>query len=109
MRKIYTTVLFTTVYVAPLSLIVVMYGRIGISLFKTTVPHTGKRNQEHWHMVSKKKQKIIKMLLTVALLFMLSWLPLWTLMMLSDYADLSSNELQVINIYIYPFAHWMAF
>ncbi|KFO20593.1 neuropeptide FF receptor 2 [Fukomys damarensis] len=109
MRKIYTTVLFTAIYVAPLSLIVIMHGKIGISLFKNTVPHTGKWNQEHQHMVSKKKQKIIKMLLTVALLFMLSWLPLWTLMLLSDYADLSSNELQVINIYIYPFAHWMAF
>lgn len=30
-------------------------------------------------------------------------------MMLSDYVDLSPNELQVINIYIYPFAHWLAF
>lgn len=107
MRKIYTTVLFANIYLAPLSLIVIMYGRIGISLFKTTVSHRGKQNQEH--VVSKKKQKVIKMLLVVALLFILSWLPLWTLMMLSDYADLSPNELQVINIYIYPFAHWLAF
>eukprot|EP00069_Balaena_mysticetus_P010637 bmy_20725T0 len=51
----------------------------------------------------------MKMLLTVALLFILSWLPLWTLMMLSDYVDLSLNELRVINIYIYPSAHWLAF
>uniref|UniRef100_A0A8C9JEW2 Neuropeptide FF receptor 2 n=2 Tax=Panthera tigris TaxID=9694 RepID=A0A8C9JEW2_PANTA len=109
MRKIYTTVLFANIYLAPLSLIVIMYGRIGISLFKMTVPHTGKQNQEQWHVVSKKKQKVIKMLLIVALLFILSWLPLWTLMMLSDYADLSPNELRVINIYIYPFAHWLAF
>ncbi|XP_040092972.1 neuropeptide FF receptor 2 [Oryx dammah] len=109
MRRIYTTVLFANIYLAPLFLIVVMYGRIGISLFRRKVPHTGKQNQEQWHVVSKKKQKIIKMLLTVALLFILSWLPLWTLMMLSDYVDLSPNELQVINIYIYPFAHWLAF
>ncbi|KAM4811039.1 neuropeptide FF receptor 2-like [Urocitellus parryii] len=109
MRKIYTTVLFTTIYLAPLSLIVIMYGRIGISLFKSAVPHTGKQSQEQWHVVSKKKQKVIKMLLTVALLFILSWLPLWTLMMLSDYVDLSPNVLRIINIYIYPFAHWLAF
>ncbi|XP_062963521.1 neuropeptide FF receptor 2 [Cynocephalus volans] len=109
MRKIYTTVLFTSIYLAPLSLIVIMYGRIGISLFKTAVPHMGKQSQEQWHVVSKKKQKVIKMLLNVALLFILSWLPLWTLMMLTDYADLSPNELRVINIYIYPFAHWLAF
>ncbi|KAM7155270.1 neuropeptide FF receptor 2 [Molossus nigricans] len=109
MRKIYTTVLFATIYLAPLSLIVIMYGRIGVSLFKRTVPHIGKQNQKQWHVVPKKKQKVIKMLLIVALLFILSWLPLWTLMMLSDYAELSSNELQVINIYIYPLAHWLAF
>ncbi|XP_054445729.1 neuropeptide FF receptor 2 [Pteronotus mesoamericanus] len=109
MRKIYTTVLFANIYVAPLFLIVIMYGRIGISLFKVTVPHAGKQNREQWHVVSKKKQKVIKMLLIVALLFILSWLPLWTLMMLSDYAELSANELQVINIYVYPFAHWLAF
>ncbi|XP_003467580.1 neuropeptide FF receptor 2 [Cavia porcellus] len=109
MRKIYTTVLFTTIYVAPLFLIVIMYGRVGISLFRNTAPHTSKWSQEQWHVVSKKKQKVVKMLLMVALLFMLSWLPLWTLMMLSDYAELSPSELRVINVYIYPFAHWMAF
>ncbi|XP_059780040.1 neuropeptide FF receptor 2 [Balaenoptera ricei] len=109
MRKIYTTVLFANIYLAPLSLIVITYGRIGIALSKTTVPHSGKQNQEQWHVVSKKKQKVLKMLLTVALLFILSWLPLWPLMMLSDYVDLSLNELRVINIYIYPSAHWLAF
>lgn len=78
MRKIYTTVLFANIYLAPLSLIVIMYGRIGIALSKTTVPHSGKQNQEQWHVVTRKKQKVIKMLLTVALPFILSWLPLWT-------------------------------
>ncbi|XP_004703424.1 neuropeptide FF receptor 2 [Echinops telfairi] len=109
MRKIYTTVLFANIYLTPLTLMVIMYARIGVSLIKTAVPHRSKQNQEQWHALAKKKQKVIKMLLTVALLFILSWLPLWTVMMLSDYADLSPNELRVINIYIYPFAHWLAF
>ncbi|XP_042534264.1 neuropeptide FF receptor 2 [Dipodomys spectabilis] len=109
MRKFYTTVLFATIYLAPLSLIVIMYGRIGMVLLNTALSLPGKQSQEQLHMVSKKKQKVIKMLLTVALLFILSWLPLWTLMMLSDYADLSPEALRVINIYIYPFAHWLAF
>ncbi|XP_055967141.1 neuropeptide FF receptor 2 [Sorex fumeus] len=109
MRKIYTTVLFANIYLAPLSLIVVMYGRIGVSLCKRAEADRGKQSQERCHVVSKKKQKVIKMLLIVALLFILSWLPLWTLMMLSDYADLAPDELRIINIYIYPFAHWLAF
>ncbi|NXN22189.1 NPFF2 protein, partial [Nycticryphes semicollaris] len=109
MRKIYTTVLFANIYLAPLSLIVIMYARISIALFNTAMPVVGKHSQEQRHGVSKKKQKVIKMLIIVALLFTLSWLPLWTLMMLSDYANLSDIQLQIINIYIYPFAHWLAF
>ncbi|XP_025974767.2 neuropeptide FF receptor 2 [Dromaius novaehollandiae] len=109
MRKIYTTVLFVNIYLAPLSLIVIMYVRIGITLFNTAMPAVGKHSQEQRHLASKKKQKVIKMLVIVALLFILSWLPLWTLMMLSDYANLSDVQLQIINIYIYPFAHWLAF
>lgn len=111
MRKIYTTVLFANIYLAPLSLIVIMYARIGITLFKTAMPTGDKPGAGHdnRHTVSKKKQRVIKMLLVVALLFVLSWLPLWTLMMLTDYASLSEYQYRLINIYIYPFAHWLAF
>ncbi|KAH0615759.1 hypothetical protein JD844_026218 [Phrynosoma platyrhinos] len=108
MRKVYTTVLFANIYLAPLSLIVIMYARIGITLFNTSLLACGKQGQER-HSVQKKKLKVIKMLIIVALLFILSWLPLWTLAMLSDYADLSEEQLQIINIYVYPFAHWLAF
>ncbi|XP_063271162.1 neuropeptide FF receptor 2 [Prinia subflava] len=109
MRKIYTTVLFANIYLAPLLLIVVMYARISVSLSHTAVPGAGKHSQEQQHGVCKRKQKVIKMLIIVTLLFTLSWLPLWTLMLLSDYASLSDLQLQLINIYIYPFAHWLAF
>ncbi|KFV59525.1 Neuropeptide FF receptor 2, partial [Gavia stellata] len=109
MRKIYTTVLFANIYLAPLSLIIIMYTRISIVLFNTAMPVVGKHSRDQGHSVSKKKQKVIKVLIIVALLFTLSWLPLWTLMMLSDYTSLSDIQLQIINIYIYPFAHWLAF
>lgn len=121
MRKIYTTVLFTNIYLAPLTLIVIMYARIGIMLFKTSMPTSmsqvrtsgsgsGKQGRyESRQMVSRKKKRVIKMLLVVALLFILSWLPLWTLMMLSDYASLSERQHRIINIYVYPLAHWLAF
>uniref|UniRef100_A0A3Q1EEX9 Neuropeptide FF receptor 2 n=1 Tax=Acanthochromis polyacanthus TaxID=80966 RepID=A0A3Q1EEX9_9TELE len=104
MRKIYTTVLFANIYLAPLSLIVIMYAHIGFTLFKTTIPPT-----ENRHTISRKKKRVIMMLLVVALLFILSWLPLWTLMMLSDYASLTEHQYRVINIYVYPLAHWLAF
>lgn len=126
MRKIYTTVLFANIYLAPLTLIVIMYARIGITLFKTAVPAPASQDgafgsgsgygprkasgyEGRAHTVSRKKKRVIKMLLVVALLFILSWLPLWTLMMLSDYASLSEHQHRVINIYVYPLAHWLAF
>uniref|UniRef100_A0A8C6UGN4 Neuropeptide FF receptor 1 n=1 Tax=Neogobius melanostomus TaxID=47308 RepID=A0A8C6UGN4_9GOBI len=92
MRKIYTTVLFANIYLAPLSLIVIMYARI-----------------DSRQTISRKKKRVIMMLLVVALLFILSWLPLWSVMMLSDYASLTEQQHRIINIYVYPFAHWLAF
>ncbi|NXA80002.1 NPFF2 protein, partial [Thryothorus ludovicianus] len=109
MRKIYTTVLFANIYLAPLSLIVAMYAKISISLSRTGTPGAGRRSRERWHGAWKRKRKVIQMLIVVTLLFTLSWLPLWTLMLLSDYTSLSHLQLQLINIYIYPFAHWLAF
>ncbi|XP_030128022.4 neuropeptide FF receptor 2 [Taeniopygia guttata] len=103
MRKIYTTILFANIYLAPLSLIVLMYARISVSISHAAVPGAGKRS------VWKRKRKAIQMLVLVTLLFALSWLPLWTLMLLSDYASLSDLQLQLINIYLYPLAHWLAF
>ncbi|XP_070845203.1 neuropeptide FF receptor 2-like [Chaetodon trifascialis] len=122
MRKIYTTVLFANIYLAPLSLIVIMYARICLTLSKTTIPPmrgsgtvseegigNNKPSVEGRHTNSRKKTRVIMMLLVVALLFILSWLPLWTLMMLSDYASLTEHQYRVINIYVYPLAHWLAF
>ncbi|NXX44557.1 NPFF2 protein, partial [Tricholaema leucomelas] len=115
MRRIYTTVLFANIYLAPLSLIVLMYARISMALSSPALPVLGgpgqrqQQQQQQRLADSRKKQKVIKMLIVVASLFTLSWLPLWTLMMLSDYAKLSDLQLQLINVYIYPLAHWLAF
>ncbi|XP_035752572.1 neuropeptide FF receptor 1 [Egretta garzetta] len=77
MRRIYTTVLFSHIYVAPLALIVVMYACIAFKLFKSTAPARGREVPEG-RRVSQRKAKVINMLIIVALFFPLSWLPLWT-------------------------------
>ncbi|XP_056312833.1 neuropeptide FF receptor 1 like 2 [Danio aesculapii] len=124
MRKVYTTVLFAHIYLIPLTLITLMYGRIGIKLYTTSVisgndqhdggqPHTSPQapggHQEGRPLISQKKIKVIKMLSIVALLFTLSWLPLWTLMLLTDYGGLNEDELELLSGYVFPFAHWLAF
>ncbi|KAA0716802.1 Neuropeptide FF receptor 1 G-protein coupled receptor 147 RFamide-related peptide receptor [Triplophysa tibetana] len=124
MRKVYTTVLFAHIYLIPLTLITLMYGRIGIKLYTTSVitandqhegaqPHASTPNHRAQHegrpLISQKKIKVIKMLGIVALLFTLSWLPLWTLMLLTDYGGLDDDKLELLTGYVFPFAHWLAF
>ncbi|XP_061115435.1 neuropeptide FF receptor 1 like 2 [Conger conger] len=118
MRKVYTTVLFTHIYLAPLTLITLMYSCIGVKLYTTSIlldrehPRTappGVRQEGTRPLVSQKKVKVIKMLMVVALLFMLSWLPLWCLMLLTDYGGLDADQLELLTGYVFPFAHWLAF
>ncbi|KAM6347423.1 neuropeptide FF receptor 1 [Alca torda] len=108
MRRIYTTILFSHIYVAPLALIVVMYARIAFKLFKSAAPNRGQGEPEG-RRVSRRKAKVINMLIIVALFFTLSWLPLWTLMLLTDYGRLSEGQLRLVTVYVFPFAHWLAF
>uniref|UniRef100_A0A3B1JFT2 Neuropeptide FF receptor 1 n=1 Tax=Astyanax mexicanus TaxID=7994 RepID=A0A3B1JFT2_ASTMX len=112
MRKVYTTVLFAHIYLVPLVLIILMYGRIGAKLYTTTVLVNVEQADGTPHgkcPVSQRKIKVIKMLIVVALLFMLSWLPLWTLMLLTDYARPEGEQLELLTGYVFPFSHWLAF
>lgn len=115
MRKVYTTVLFTHIYLIPLTVITLMYGRIGIKLYTTSVisgndqQESGAGQNAARPLISHKKIKVIKMLILVALLFTLSWLPLWVLMLLTDYGGLEQEELELLSGYVFPFAHWLAF
>uniref|UniRef100_A0A672KEK8 Neuropeptide FF receptor 1 like 1 n=1 Tax=Sinocyclocheilus grahami TaxID=75366 RepID=A0A672KEK8_SINGR len=58
---------------------------------------------------SRRRMKVIKMLIMVAILFMVSWLPLWTLMLLTDYQDLDRQQIDFLSSYLFPVAHWLAF
>ncbi|XP_016409567.1 neuropeptide FF receptor 1 like 3 [Sinocyclocheilus rhinocerous] len=106
MRKVYTTVLFVHIYVIPLLLIMLMYGRIGAKLYATAVIASAEQPDVP---TSQRKIRVIKMLIVVALLFMLSWLPLWTLMLLTDYARPDEDNLELLTSYIFPLSHWLAF
>lgn len=115
MRKVYTTVLFAHIYLIPLTVITLMYGRIGIKLYTTSVISGNEQHESGGGqtaarpLISQKKIKVIKMLIVVALLFTLSWLPLWILMLLTDYGGLEREELELLSGHVFPFAHWLAF
>ncbi|TFJ95769.1 acetyl-CoA synthetase [Platysternon megacephalum] len=109
LRKLYTTILFTHIYLIPLVLIVFMYGRICLKLCSSTVPIPEHPTcASRVSSTSRKRIRVIKMLILVALLFVVSWLPLWTLMLLVDYTNLTDDHLDLLTGYFFPFAHRLA-
>lgn len=109
MRKIYTTVLFSHIYLAPVALIVIMYTRVAVKLVRSPASIRDARAEDESRRVYRRKLKVVNMLLMVALLFTVSWLPLWIVIMLTDYGHLTAAQLDLVAVYIFPFAHWLAF
>uniref|UniRef100_A0A5F8G770 Neuropeptide FF receptor 1 n=2 Tax=Monodelphis domestica TaxID=13616 RepID=A0A5F8G770_MONDO len=108
MRKIYTTFLFSHIYLAPLALLSVTYARISFKLFQSSAPGGAPPGLER-QRACRRKARVVRMLIVVALFFSLSWLPLWSLLLLTDYGRLSEQQLHLLTAYIFPFAHWLAF
>ncbi|KAM4852283.1 neuropeptide FF receptor 1 [Thomomys bottae] len=116
MRKVYTTVLFAHVYLVPMALLVVLYARIARKLCRAPPgpARDGGGGEEaaaaaEGGRAARRKARVVHMLVMVALFFSLSWLPLWTLLLLIDYAELSEPQLHVVSMYAFPLAHWLAF
>ncbi|XP_064799851.1 neuropeptide FF receptor 1-like [Oncorhynchus masou masou] len=106
MRRVYTMVIFVHVYLAPLGIISIMYGCIAAKL---SINLRQVRLAKVRRARSQRRVKVIKMLTMVAVLFMVSWLPLWTLMLLTDYRDLDTQQIDFLSSYLFPVAHWLAF
>ncbi|KAM8956541.1 neuropeptide FF receptor 1 [Lycaon pictus] len=113
MRRVYTTVLFSHIYLAPLALIVLMYARIARRLCKASGPARpgGEAAPEGGRggRGARRRARVVHMLVVVALVFTLSWLPLWALLLLTDYGQLSEPQLHLVTVYAFPLAHWLAF
>ncbi|RXN24518.1 neuropeptide FF receptor 1-like protein [Labeo rohita] len=100
MRRAYTLFIFVQVFLVPLCLICTMYGTIAAKLYSDL------RENE---VITRKRMKVIKMLLMGVIFFMVFWLPLWTLMFLMEFLDLDRQQTDFLNGYLLPIAHWLAF
>ncbi|XP_019635256.1 PREDICTED: neuropeptide FF receptor 2-like [Branchiostoma belcheri] len=108
-RKVYTVLLFTTCYVIPLVVIVLLYIRIGLKVWEKPIPGGQQAPTQVKQASWKRKVKVVKMLLAVVVLFAFSWLPLHTMSLLSDHGFLSPYQEDIVNVYIYPIAHWLSY
>ncbi|XP_078577734.1 neuropeptide FF receptor 2-like [Branchiostoma floridae x Branchiostoma japonicum] len=108
-KKTYTFMLFSLVYVGPLVVICFLYCRIWYKLAKTPSCAVDDPQHASQFAVSKKRVRVLKMLITVVVLFALSWLPLYTCWMLGDFANLTKKQSGVMHQYVYPVAHWLGY
>ncbi|XP_078659502.1 neuropeptide FF receptor 2-like [Branchiostoma floridae x Branchiostoma belcheri] len=108
-RKIYTTLLFICCFIIPLTVIMYLYARIGLAVWFKPTPGGDKATEEAKAVSLQRKLKVIKMLLTVVVLFALSWLPIHVITMINDYGSLLPDQQDILWIYVYPACHWLIY
>ena len=106
-RKAYFLgVVFLTCYVLPLCFIAVFYLMIGIKVWKRRV--AGIRGTRAERNIHRSKIRIVRMLLTVFIIFVLSWLPLYSLHLRGLFGPMpGSTEKVILRRYITPLVQWL--
>ena len=79
-HTIYNTFLFTTAYIIPLSIIAIVYCLAGLRLCRRKVP--GHHNLNAQRIVRASSRRVTIMLITVVVIFALSWFPFQALEMI---------------------------
>ncbi|XP_065574139.1 RYamide receptor-like isoform X2 [Artemia franciscana] len=100
----YNLALFGAQYVLPLVIILFSYGRIGFELWGKRVP--GEANLNRDRRIAASKRKMIKMMITVVVVFALCWLPLNGFLLMYDLWP-SIDSWTGIS-YAYFICHWTA-
>jgi hypothetical protein len=99
-------VVFLTCYLMPLCFITIFYSLIGIKVWRRGVK--GIRGSKAEKNIQRSKIRIVRMLITVAVVFALSWMPLYTLKVFLVYGKPSSKEARkFLGNYVIPWAQWL--
>ena len=103
-RGFFLGVVFLTCYIAPLGFISICYSMIGLRVWKRNV--SGIRGSKTERNIQRSKIRIVRMLVTVAVVFALFWLPLYSLRLYVLYGTLSSNGKRMVRILL-PIVQWL--
>ncbi len=104
-RGYFLGVMFLMCYLVPLCFILFCYSLIGIKVWRRSV--AGIRGSRTERNIQKSKVRVVRMLVTVAVIFMLSWLPLYSIRMRILFGPpLHTSERSVVKI-IAPIAQWL--
>ncbi|XP_019622309.1 PREDICTED: neuropeptide FF receptor 2-like [Branchiostoma belcheri] len=97
----YTFFLFAICYVFPLFIIALLYIKIGRSIWNRSKPGTNHDTQKKLH--------VIRMLLVVVVVFTLSWLPLYSLLIATLFSNLTDTTAEILYHYVSPIVKGLAF
>ena len=97
---------FLCCYLIPLIFICVCYLLIGIKVWKRNV--AGIRGSQAEKNIQARKIRIVRMLIVVALLFAVSWLPLYAIRLRALFGPkLTGKHWYVLRTYFIPLAQWL--
>ncbi len=97
--------IFLMCYLVPLCFILFCYSLIGIKVWRRSV--AGIRGTRTERNIQKSKVRVVRMLVTVAVFFMLSWLPLYSIRMRILFGPpVGQSERAVMRI-LAPLAQWL--
>ncbi|XP_019644607.1 PREDICTED: neuropeptide FF receptor 2-like [Branchiostoma belcheri] len=106
-RRAYTIMFFLLLFVVPISVIAYMYVQVANNIWYRPVATSVPRKLADPH--EKKKTWVVKMLVVVVVLFFVCWLPLHLITLIGDWSDPYASHAEVVFVYLYPIAHWLAY
>ena len=97
-RKIYDVILFVFIYVIPGSVVVVSYSATGCHLMTANrnLARTDSEVSQSLKVIAGRR-RVAKMLLVLAILFALSWLPYYTIMLYTDFNNTKDASLTALS------------
>ncbi|XP_060066614.1 RYamide receptor-like [Ylistrum balloti] len=103
-KRLYGTMIMLLQYFIPLLILMFTYGRISTVMWIDRTPGEAMTTRDQ--RMTESKRKIIKMMITVVIIYAICWLPLHALNIAGD-VDPSIYDIKGMN-YIWMTSHWLA-
>ena len=104
-RGYFLGMMFLMCYLVPLSFILICYSLIGIKVWRRSV--AGIRGSRTERNIQKSKVRVVRMLVMVAVVFTLSWLPLYSIRMRILFGTQPDDSERSVLKILAPIAQWL--
>ncbi|XP_078660184.1 neuropeptide FF receptor 1-like [Branchiostoma floridae x Branchiostoma belcheri] len=113
-NQAYTLMLFIVIYIGPLLINLYLYIRISLRIWYKPNPAMASSRlskMSNLTQVSKKRVRVIKMLITVLVLFAVCWLPIHACLLIDSFKrhKMTVWQRSFLYAYMFPIAHWLLY